>query len=528
MENKKEPAMSGDGTMRLAGRLAAAPVLHDLAIIGGGVNGCGIARDAAGRGMSVYLCEQGDLAQGTSSASTKLIHGGLRYLEYYEFRLVREALIEREVLWGMAPHIISPLRFVLPHHKALRPAWLLRIGLFLYDHLGGRKRLPGTRVLDLRSDPAGRPLKPGLRKAFEYSDCWVDDARLVVLNAMDAAARGAVVETRTRCVSARREDGVWRVEVEEAGTGARRTVRARALVNASGPWVGQMLGDRIESHSADRVRLVRGSHIVVRRLFEHDRAYIFQHGDGRIVFAIPYEGDFTLIGTTDVDFQGDPAAAAITDEEVDYLCGAASEYFIRPVRKKDIVWTYSGVRPLYDDGVKPAQEATRDYVLKVEAAGGEAPVLNVFGGKITTYRRLAEAAVAKLRPFFPDVGGGWTAGAALPGGDFGIDEFEARVDALGADYAFLDRAWARRLVGAYGTCAWTMLNDAGSAADLGESFGGSLSEREIRYLMKAEWARTSEDVLWRRSKLGLRLTEDEAANLGQWMRSQRADAVSAA
>ena len=327
--------------------------VYDLAIIGGGVNGCGIARDAAGRGLSVYLCEQNDLGSGTSSWSTKLIHGGLRYLEHYKFRLVREALLEREVLWSLAPHIIAPLRFVLPYHRGLRPAWLLRLGLFLYDHIGGRKRLPPARTLDLRQDLAGRALKPGFTRAFEYSDCAVDDVRLVVLNALDARERGAVVETRTRCATARREAGFWDIAV--AGPAGARTLKARALVNAAGPWVADVLGRRIGVNAQAGVRLVKGSHIVVESLFEHDRGYIFQNADGRIVFAIPYQQRFTLIGTTDQDYKGDPAGATASPEEIDYLCGAVSEYFASPVTPGDVVWAFAGVRPLYDDGASKAQ-----------------------------------------------------------------------------------------------------------------------------------------------------------------------------
>ena len=371
----------------------------DIAVIGGGINGCGIARDAAGRGLSVYLCEKDDLASGTSSASTKLIHGGLRYLEYYEFRLVREALKEREILLRAAPHIIWPLRFVLPHHRGLRPAWLIRLGLLFYDNLGGRQLLPGTKRLDLATDEAGKPLKPEFRLAFEYSDCWVEDARLVVLNAMDAAARGAVIETRTEAVSAERRDGNWIVAVRDRRDGRQREVVAKVLINAAGPWVGEVVTNRLGLPLDAPVRLVKGSHIVVPRLFSHSRAYFFQNADGRIFFAIPYERDFTLIGTTDLDYSGELGSAAITDDEIDYLCNAASGYFRKPVRPADVVWTYAGVRPLYDDGASEAQAATRDYVLTVEGGGDEPPVLNIYGGKITTYRRLAEAALAKLARF---------------------------------------------------------------------------------------------------------------------------------
>jgi glycerol-3-phosphate dehydrogenase len=489
----------------------------DIAIIGGGINGCGIARDAAGRGLSVFLCEKGDLASATSSASTKLIHGGLRYLEYFEFRLVREALREREVLLRAAPHIIWPLRFVLPHHRGLRPAWLIRLGLFLYDHLGGREILPGARRVDLRGEEPGRALKPEFREGFEYSDCWVEDSRLVVLNAMDAAERGAVVETRTEMLKAERNGGLWVVTLRDHATGAVREIAAKTLVNAAGPWVAEVIADRLRMPVDAPVRLVKGSHIVVRKLFDHDRAYIFQNADGRIVFAIPYERNFTLIGTTDLDYEGDPTGPAITDAEVAYLCGAASEYLRRPVVPTDVVWTYAGVRPLYDDGASEAQAATRDYVLKVEGGEGLAPVLNIYGGKITTYRRLAEAALDKLRPRLTGMAGSWTAGATLPGGDFPVDRFEAEVASLRARCPCCGPGLARRLVRAYGTRARIIVEGVRSAADWGETFGADLTAREVRYLMDHEWARTADDVVWRRSKLGLSISPAEAARLDAWM-----------
>src|SRR5947209_16142207 len=383
----------------MVGEAAGAPV-YDLAIIGGGINGCGIARDAAGRGLSVLLAEQGDLAGATSSASTKLIHGGLRYLEHYEFRLVREALIEREVLLKAAPHIIRPLRFVLPHHRGLRPWPILRLGLFLYDHLGGRKILPPTRSLDLSRDPAGTPLKPEFVRAFEYSDCFVDDARLVVLNARDAADKGAEIRTRTRATEIRQADGIWTVGMVDTLTGARSQVQARALVNAGGPWVEDVLGRGAGVNAKAKVRLVQGSHIVVRKLYDHDRAYMFQNADGRIIFVIPYQDDFTLIGTTDRDYDGDPSKVKATAEEIQYLCAAASEYLAKAVTPDDVVWTYSGVRPLYDDGASEAKAATRDYVFELDTPGG-VPLLSIYGGKITTYRRLAEEALERLAPFLP-------------------------------------------------------------------------------------------------------------------------------
>lgn len=505
--------------------------VYDLAIIGGGINGCGIARDAAGRGCSVYLCEQKDLGSGTSSASTKLIHGGLRYLEYYEFRLVREALQEREVLWRMAPHIIWPLRFVLPHLPGLRPAWFLRLGLFLYDHLGGRDRLPGTRGLDLRRDPAGKPLKAGFGRAFEYSDCWVEDARLVVLNAQDASRMGATIRTRTRFVSATRADGLWTVTVEDARSGRRSTIRARALVNAAGPWVAKVLNEGVHAGVDARIRLVQGSHIVVPKLFDHDRCYIFQNADKRIVFAIPYERDFTLIGTTDNDYEGDPAAVRASDAEIAYLCAAASEYFAKPVAPADVVWTYSGVRPLYDDGASSAQAATRDYVLAVDAPEGKgAALLSIFGGKITTYRRLADAAIAKLAPFLPKLAAndpGWSSTKTLPGGDFPADGFDALVSELLARFPFVARDHMRRLVRAYGTRTRTILGTAARMEDLGRDFGATLTEAEVRYLMAQEWAETAEDVLWRRSKLGLRLSREQAQALDDFMDQERRERMRA-
>ncbi|EFI51478.1 glycerol-3-phosphate dehydrogenase [Afipia sp. 1NLS2] len=495
--------------------------IYDLAVIGGGVNGCGIARDAAGRGYSVYLCEMNDLASGTSSWSSKLIHGGLRYLEFYEFRLVREALIEREVLWGIAPHIIAPERFVLPHHDGLRPAWLLRLGLFIYDHLGGRRRLPATRTLNLRRDIAGKPLKPIFKTGFEYSDCTVDDARLVVLNALDAVERGAMVATRTQAVQAKRgEDGVWELVVEDTATKTRSTIKARILVNAGGPWVQEILTERAGVEAKAHVRLVQGSHIVVPRLYAHDHAYTFQHGDGRVIFVIPYQDDFTLIGTTDRDYEGDPSKVRATQEEIDYLCASASEYLATPVQPSDVVWSYSGVRPLYDDHASEARTATRDYVFELDVPDG-LPILSVFGGKITTYRKLAEHALEKLSPYLRSGGAPWTGGTPLPGGDFAVGGVDALTDLLLQDYPFLPRRHARRLVRAYGSHAKRLLGRAAGIADLGRDFGHTLTEREVRYLMAHEFAQTAEDVVWRRSKLGLWLTQQEVATLDAWMATQR-------
>ncbi len=497
---------------------------YDIFVIGGGINGCGIARDAVGRGYSVCLAEMNDLASGTSSASTKLIHGGLRYLEYYEFRLVREALMEREVLWALAPHIIHPMRFVLPYAKGLRPAWLIRLGLFLYDHIGGRKLLPATRTLDMRRDVAGRPLKPGFTTAFEYSDGWVNDARLVVLNARDAADRGAAIHVRTKVVAARREGDSWLVTLEDRSSGARSEVRARLIVNAAGPWVDHVLTDAIGRNDAHHVRLVQGSHIVVKKKFDDPRAYFFQNRDGRIIFAIPYEDDFTLIGTTDQDYPGDPHTVVISESEIDYLCAAASEYFVEPVKRADIVWTYSGVRPLYDDGASKAQEATRDYVLKDEAATG-APAINVFGGKITTYRRLAESMLAKIEHHLGKKGEPWTATKPLPGGEFPATGFEAELGRLTAAFPFLAAAHARRLLRLYGTRAFILLGDAKTSEDLGRHFGADLFEAEIRYLIAHEWAASAEDILWRRTKLGLRFTAGETAALDGYLAQTSARAA---
>ncbi len=489
-------------------------MIHDLVVIGGGVNGCGIARDAAGRGLKVLLAEQGDLAEGTSSASTKLIHGGLRYLEHYEFRLVREALIEREVLLRAAPHIIWPLRFVLPHHRGLRPWPLIRLGLFLYDHLGGRTILPPTRSVDLTTDVTGEPLRPEFTRGYEYSDCWVEDARLVVLNARDAANRGADIRTRTKCKSARRSGGMW--DVTLGSQGREETIRARALVNAAGPWVSEVLGHVIGNNAPDRIRLVKGSHIVVDRLYDHDRCYIFQNADGRICFAIPYEQNFTLIGTTDEDYAGPPDKPQISESEIDYLLSAVSEYFRQPLTRQQVRWSYSGIRPLFDDGASTAQEATRNYVLKLDAADGAAPLLSVFGGKITTFRTLAEAVMEKFGSYFPKVGKSWTASAALPGGDFAHDQVSAHVADLQRKYAFLGLRSANRLFRAYGTLADKMLDGARFAKDLGQSFG-PLSEREIDYLKSREWAITADDILWRRSKLGLHLSPTEQSAFRAYM-----------
>ncbi|MEE9452816.1 MAG: glycerol-3-phosphate dehydrogenase [Paracoccaceae bacterium] len=489
------------------------PDIIDIFVIGGGVNGCGIARDAAGRGLSVTLAEMGDLASATSSASTKLFHGGLRYLEYYEFGLVRKALKEREVLLSAMPHISWPMRFVLPHQKGMRPAWLLRLGLFIYDHLGGRKILPATRTLDLRVDIAGEALKDTLVKAFEYSDCWVQDSRLVVLNARDAAEHGARILTRTKVIAAKRHAAHWDITVQH-GTGAKELIKARKLVNAAGPWVEDIVRNTIGLPSDEGVRLVRGSHIVVPKIFDHDRAYFFQGGDRRIIFAIPYEGDFTLIGTTEQEHTDDIGAAMCTKVEVDYLCTLASEYYKTPVKASDVIWTYSGVRPLYDDGAKSATEATRDYVLSLNDQG--APLLSIFGGKITTYRRLAEATLEKLG----HKGGAWTAGAPLPGGNFPVDGVADLIANLRADYPFLNARWAQRLIRTYGTEARDMLGDARDKKGLGQDFGAGLFAREVNWLMAQEFAQTPKDILWRRTRLGLHVAAQDVTALGEYMKAR--------
>ncbi len=519
----------------------------DLFIIGGGVNGCGIARDAAGRGMRVGLAEMNDLGSATSSASTKLFHGGLRYLEFLEFRLVREALVERETLLRAMPHISWPMRFVLPYStsmrfesstpvsrivtaimpwlKARRPAWLIRLGLFLYDHLGGRELLPGTKTLDLRTDAAGKALKPEFRRAFEYSDCWIEDSRLVILNARDAMRHGATIMPRTRVVSARREAGSWVITL--CDDTAEWQVRARMLVNAAGPWAETVIKGVVGQNSSDHIRLVRGSHIVTRRLFDHDRSYFLQGTDGRIIFAIPYEQDFTLIGTTDKDHPDAATPPVCTEEESDYLCDFASQYFARPVTKEDIVWRFSGVRPLYDDGAGSATAATRDYVLKTDDTDN-VPLLNIFGGKITTYRKLAEAAMAEIAPRLENRHGPWTAGAPLPGGDFAVAEVAALIADLRRQYPFLDAAWARRLVRAYGTDAFEILGAASSMDQLGENFGATITAAELDWVMAHEWVATSDDFLWRRSKLGLVVTDSEAAAIDDYVRGRASPASNAA
>jgi glycerol-3-phosphate dehydrogenase len=510
--------------------------VFDIAVIGGGINGTGIARDAAGRGYRVVLLEKGDLGGATSAASTKLIHGGLRYLEHGAFRLVKEALEEREVLLRAAPHIIWPLRFVLPHHAGLRPRWMIRLGLFFYDHMGGRKLLPATRSLRLDRDAAGAGLKPDYVHAFEYSDCWVEDSRLVILNARDAASKGALVLPHTTVTAGRRDgshdgshDGnhdskLWVLDVTTA-TG-QESIRTRCVVNAAGPWVGSVLESTLNVEAPAKVRLVKGSHIVVDRLFDHDRAYIFQNADNRICFAIPYEQDFTLIGTTDEEFDDDALPTdggqiKISDGEVAYLLKSVNEYLRVPITTAAIRWSYAGVRPLYDDGASAAQEATRDYVLDLNHPPGAAALLSVFGGKITTYRRLAEAAITQLEPILGRRLGKWTATASLPGGDFSVDGGVEQFAGLLRQYPFIEPTTLRRFVRAYGTDASVLLQGVKTTADLGLAFGAGLTAREVDYLMDHEWAQSTDDVLWRRSKLGLRLGPIEVSLLDAYMQTRR-------
>jgi glycerol-3-phosphate dehydrogenase len=519
--------------------------IHDLFIIGGGVNGCGIARDAAGRGLDVALAEMNDLASATSSASTKLFHGGLRYLEYFELRLVRESLAEREALWTAMPHISWPMRFILPHHgsmryevetpvsrllglfmpwlKGRRPVWLIRTGLFLYDHIGARRLLPGTSRVDLKKSPEGTPLDDRFVNAFEYSDCWVEDSRLVVLNARDAEARGAEIMTRTRVTGARREGDTWVVETERTDDGTRATHRARMLINAAGPWVGEFLEDVVQAKPGARIRLVRGSHIITPRLYDHDKAYFLQGTDGRIAFVLPFEQDFSLIGTTELAHADASLQPVCTSEEQDYLINFVNAYFKRQISRDDIVWTYSGVRPLYDDGSTSATAATRDYVLSLDDEAG-APLLNVFGGKITTYRRVAEAAMKKVATHFPDLPGNWTRGVPLPGGDFDVQEKPELIGRLIKDYPFLTDTWAARLIRAYGRDAWQVLGAAAAREDLGPDFGATLSGAEVLWLMRREFAHTADDIVWRRSKLGLRLSAAQIERLNTWMATAQAGA----
>ncbi len=502
--------------------------LFDVAVIGGGINGVGIARDAAHRGLKVLLCEKDDLAEHTSSASSKLIHGGLRYLEYYEFRLVHEALAEREVLLTIAPHIIWPMEFCLPHVPALRPAWMIRAGLFLYDHLGRRRRLPGSRGVDLRRTVYGEPLKPELAKGFVYSDCWVDDARLVVCNARSAARRGAVILTRTACAGGRRVDSsgqrVWSLDLL-AADGRRSQVRARAVVNASGPWVKRILTDQLDRDIPQNVKQIKGSHIVVPRLFLGDHAYITQNDDKRIVFLIPYERDFTLIGTTDVEIAGVQEPPRISDDEIDYLCRAANRYLAKPIGPRDVVWSYSGVRPLYDDGSSDPSAITRDYTLIMDAPDGQAPLLSIFGGKITTYRRLAETAMTRLARFFPDHPPSRTGEEPLPGGEIPGADFDAYLADLERRFSRLDRKFLRALARRHGADCLSILDGVRTTADLGEHFGDTLYAAEVKHVVANEWAATGDDVLWRRTKCGLHMNAGQRARVDAYLAARPGGAM---
>ena len=483
----------------------------DLLIIGGGINGAGIARDAVGRGLTVLLCEKNDLASATSSWSSKLIHGGLRYLEHYEFRLVAEALAEREVLMAIAGHLVWPARFVMPHVPDLRPRWMIRAGLFLYDHLGRRTRLPGSQAVSLAEPPYNSGLKPELRHGFVYSDCRVDDARLVIANALAARELGATILPRTECVQARRAEGLWCATLRDAS--GEREVRARAIVNAAGAWVKGVLNDRLAQPSTDDVRLVKGSHIVLPKLYDGEHVFILQNDDRRVVFMIPYEERFTLVGTTDEPVEGDPSRPSASDAEIAYLCRAVNRYLAKDIAPADVVWHYAGVRPLYDDGSSDPSAITRDYTLRVDDEAGAAPVLSVFGGKITTYRRLAEHALAKLRGYFPAMTGAWTHKTALPGSDFAGLSAPMAFEALAARYPALSNGLRRGVFRRHGSLAEQVLGDAKTATDLGEDFGAGLTGRELRYLVEREWAAGAEDVLWRRTKVGLHMNEAQRARV---------------
>lgn len=491
----------------------------DMIVIGGGINGAGIARDASGRGLSVLLCEKDDLAEHTSSASTKLIHGGLRYLEHYDFMLVRHALQEREVLLRAAPHIIWPLRFILPHHKSLRPRWLIRLGLFLYDHIGGRKLLPKSHSVDLGTHPSGAALKEIFTHGFEYSDCWVQDARLVVLNAVDAADRGCDVRVRTQVTDLVRHDGYWTVHLQDNNGEEKTSVTCKVVVNASGPWVEKTL-DLDEEHDARyATRLVKGSHIVVPQLFDHPYTYIFQNADNRIIFAVPYENKYTLLGTTDMEIDGEPGSVEIDPAEIDYICAAASEYFEQAVKAADVVWSYSGVRPLYDDASANASKVTRDYKLDLDVRK-DAPVLSVYGGKITTYRKLADDAMNMLSEHLSLSKNDWTKDVALPGGDIPDADFNAYFKKSRAQYPWMDSTLLFDYVRNYGTRVQLLLEGCTATEQLGQQFGNNLYQVEVDYLTSHEWAQTAADILWRRSKKGLGLSADEVQSLEYYLAQQ--------
>ncbi|MGI9276772.1 MAG: glycerol-3-phosphate dehydrogenase [Endozoicomonas sp.] len=492
---------------------SSAEEIFDIYVIGGGINGAGIAADAAGRGLKVGLCEQGDLAGATSSASSKLIHGGLRYLEHYEFRLVREALAEREVLLRMVPHIARPMRFCLPHRQHLRPAWMIRLGLFLYDHLSLRKSLQPSSSVHFGNDS---PLHPVFRKGFEYSDAWVDDARLVVLNALELQRRNGEVRTRTRAVNAAREDSVWRLSLFDEITGEESVVYSRALVNATGPWVKSFFESGLKRESPRGVRLIKGSHVVVPRIHSEERAYILQNEDNRIVFVIPWLEDYSMIGTTDVEYPGNPSETACSEEEKKYLCDVVNEYFKQQISPEDIVWSFAGVRPLCEDESESAQAVTRDYTIEIENEQGQAPLLSVFGGKLTTYRKLGEAAVNRLAEYFPNAGAAWTRDNVLPGGE-GFSASEGFVAQLRKTYHWLPEKLVRRFSQNYGGFAFRLLDTAGSMEDMGEHFGGGLYAIEVDYLICKEWAYSVEDLLWRRSKLGLSIDAEGVRKLERYL-----------
>ncbi len=489
----------------------------DLVVIGGGINGTGVARDAAGRGLSVLLCEKDDLAQATSSSSTKLIHGGLRYLEFFHFKLVRESLREREILLKSMPHIIWPLRFTLPHHRGLRPSWLLRLGLFIYDHMGGRKLLPPTKKINLKKHKTGIPLKDKFSIGFEYSDCWVEDSRMVALNASDAKNNGAVIKTRTTFERATRNNDVWDI-ILDSQNGNKQKITSSAIINCSGPWVTSVIESNLQQKNSTETRLIKGSHIITKKLFDNDSNYIFQNSDGRIIFAIPYETDFTLIGTTDIEYEGDPNKAKCSLEEKKYLIESISEYLDVQVDINDIVHTYSGVRPLFNDNKSEAQNVTRDYVIKADSNNGKTPLISVFGGKITTYRILAETVIDELKPYFKNIKNNWTRDSYLPGGNFDPNEVSKLVNSILDKYNFIDEKWAIRLVKAYGTNAIDILNESNTVEDLGINFGWNLTEKEVLWLINMEFAKSAEDILWRRSKLGLRFSDDQVKYLENWLK----------
>ena len=486
--------------------------IFDLVVIGGGINGTGIAADAAGRGLKVALCEQNDLASATSSKSSKLIHGGLRYLEHYEFKLVRKALAEREILLKNAPHIIKPLTFCLPHQAHLRPAWLIHIGLFLYNNLAKRVTLPASKGVVFSSDS---PLVSTITKGFEYSDAWVDDARLVILNALAAQDYGASIKTQTQCIKAVREDNIWTITLKDSLHGKMSVIRSRSIVNAAGPWVAKLFSNTLPNKSPQKIRLVKGSHIVVPRIHDQPQAYILQNVDQRIVFVSPFEDSFSLIGTTDVEYNGDPSAVEISDEEIDYLLNITNTYFKKKISRNDIVTTFSGVRSLLDDESINAQSVTRDYKLEIEDVNNKAPVMSVFGGKITTYRKLAEATVDKLSPYFPNIGPTWTADAPLPGGNF--NNIELFTQEIKKEFPWLSSALRTRLIRSYGTIIFTLLNNIDSIEAMGSCFGADLYELEINFLIEHEWAINVEDIIWRRTKRGLYLSMSQVAFIQQYI-----------